>query len=493
MGKGRRAGIRNQGAGIGEPGTGNRKLETETESPRLWYTAALAPVKTSPLRSLFKSTDADLGVSRWVPRRVNHIALGFGLAVVLQACALRSPAAIDDQTPTAIRPSPRAATATIAFAATPTPSTDVTIWLSGSATDVAAFGRVVDAYLATHPGVTFHLVHFPEDDMLLALEGGSGASEPSILIGPSFWGPDLLRAGLIVELPGQSPEVPQGVMPLAWQAVIYAEGVIGVPLSPVGNVWYRHRGIAPEAPASLETWVRQAIAVRSPLNVGAALDLGYDVVAPWLWACDGFVRASGDQLEVDLDAGLCWARLLARVRRVGLLTQNTDEDRIQFLAGRAGWLIDNSAAIVDIQDTLGKELIRVDPWPVYAATGRTLPGFVWTEAGFLAASNRDEEQQAALAFLDYLTGIEAQTILLDAPGTSWLTVRLDLAIQDPWKADLLGALRAGVARPMVAGMPVEVEILERAVRAVVLQGTNPALAWQSALESLRQLVAPTAP
>lgn len=424
---------------------------------------------------------------------MKHTALGIALGVVLQACAIRSPAAIDDQTPTAIGPSPRAATATIASEATPTPSTEVTVWLSGSAADVAAFGRVVDAYLATHPGFAFHLVHFPEDEMLLALEGGSGASEPSIVIGPSFWGPDLLRAGLIVELPGQSPAVPQGVMPLAWEAVIYGEGVIGMPLSPVGNVWYRHRGIAPETPASLETWVRQAIAVRNPQNVGAALDLGYDVVAPWLWACDGFVRASGDRLEVDLDAGLCWARLLARVRRVGLLTQNTDEDRVQFLAGRAGWLIDNSTVIVDIQEALGKELIRVDPWPLYAATGRTLPGFVWAKAGFLAAAARDEEQQAALAFLDHLTGNEAQTILLDAPGTSWLTARLDLTIQDPWKAELLGALRAGVARPMVAGVPGEVEILERAVRAVAQQGTNPALAWQTALESLRLLASPTAP
>ncbi|MGH2607063.1 MAG: hypothetical protein ACRDG5_10770, partial [Anaerolineales bacterium] len=189
----------------------------------------------------------------------------------------------------------------------------------------------------------------------------------------------------------------------------------------------------------------------------------------------------------------CWARLLARVRRVGPLTQNTDEDRVQFLAGRAGWLIDNSAVIVDIQDALGKELLRVDPWPVYAATGRTLPGFVWAEAGFLTAAARDEEQQAALAFLDHLTGIEAQTILLDAPGTSWLTARLDLAIQDPWKSELLGALRAGVARPIVAGVPGEVEILERMIRAVAQQGTNPALAWQTALESLRLLASPTAP
>ncbi|MGH2625248.1 MAG: hypothetical protein ACRDHY_01185 [Anaerolineales bacterium] len=411
----------------------------------------------------------------------------------LPACAGGRPGGSVDSTPAAIRPSPRASTATVAAEATPTPSSDVTIWLSGSEADVAAFGRVVDEYLPSHPGVAFHLVHFPEGEILSALDAPSGAGEPSILIGPSTWGPDLLGAGRIAKLPGQSPAVPQAVMPLAWQAVTFGDAVFGVPLMPRGNIWYRHRGIAPEAPSSLETWVRQAIAVRNPLIVGAAMDLGYDVVAPWLWACDGFVRASGDRLEVDEEAGLCWLRLLARVRRVGLLTQNTDEDRAQFLAGRAGWLIDDSSAIVEIQQAVGRELVRVDPWPLYAATGRTLPGFVWAEAAFLSAAAQDEEREAALAFLEHLPGVAAQSILLEAPGTTWLTVRMDLTIQDPWKAGILGALRAGVARPVLAGIPGEVEILERAARAAALQGTNPALAWQSALESLRLLASPAAP
>lgn len=437
-------------------------------------------------------SDAASPVLRWGFRRVTYAAVGMALAAILPACAAGRPES-GGQTPTVARPSPAPPTASVAPEATPTPSTDVAVWLSGGVPDVAAFGRVVEAFVATHPGIGFHLVHFPEAEMLSALGDGSTAGDPSIVVGPSFWGPDLLRAGLIADLPGHTPEAPPAMMPVAWQSVIYGEAVIGVPLSPAGNVWYRHRGIAPEPPASLETWVRQAIAAHGPLTIGAGLDLGYDVVAPWLWACDGFVRAFGDRLEVDLEAGLCWTRLLARVRRVGLLTQNTQDDRTQFLAGRAGWLIDDSASIVDIQEAVGKEWIRVDPSPVYAATGRTLPGFVWTEAAFLAAAARGEEQEAALAFLGYLSGIEAQTILLDAPGTTWLTVRLDLTIQDPWKAELFGALQAGVARPMVAGTPGEVEILERTARAAALQGTNPALAWQTALESLRLLASPAAP
>lgn len=377
--------------------------------------------------------------------------------------------------------------------ATATPSRDVTIWISGSAADVAAFAQVLDGYLASHPGTAFHLVHFPEAEILSSLGNGSAAGEPSIVIGPSFWGPDLLAAGLIAPLPGRSATVPRDVLPLAWESVTYQGGVVGVPLMPAGNVWFRHRVMAPDAPTALETWVRQAIAVRNPINVGAALDLGYRVVAPWLWACDGYVRASGDRLEVDEQAGLCWTRLLARVRRVGLITQNTDEDRVQFLAGRAGWLIDDSTAIVEIQEALGKEFVRVDPSPVYAATGRTLPGFVWARAAFLSTTAGDGEQMAALAFLDHLAGIEAQSLLLNAPGTTWLTARLDLPIQDPWKSEILGALRAGVALPVVAGIPGEVEVLERAARAAAVQGTNPALAWQTALENLRQLAFPTAP
>jgi NADPH:quinone reductase-like Zn-dependent oxidoreductase len=88
---------------------------------------------------------------------------------------------------------------------------------------------------------------------------------------------------------------------------------------------------------------------------------------------------------------------------------------------------------------------------------------------------------------------ESQQALLNAPGTHWRTVRTDMDAVDPWKDQLLQALRSGVLRPVVPGVPPEMELLERAARAVALQGTDPDLAWQTAVDSYRLLLTPTAP
>jgi hypothetical protein len=99
----------------------------------------------------------------------------------------------------------------------------------------------------------------------------------------------------------------------------------------------------------------------------------------------------------------------------------------------------------------------------------------------------------AIAFLNSLIQPESQQALLDAPGTRWRTVLTDLEPIDPWKAQLLDALRSGVLRPVMSALPPVAEILERAARAVAVQGTEPELAWQTALDSYRLLLTPTAP
>jgi len=269
--------------------------------------------------------------------------------------------------------------------------------------------------------------------------------------------------------------------------------IFGMPLSLSGNVWYRNLRLAPNPSPSVEDWVSHGIALRGPDGVGAALDLSYLTIAPWFWACHGSVQALNAHLEIELQAGPCWIRLVGVIAQAGEIASDAQGDRRAFVEGRAGWLIDDTEASGEVLSALGPDFVRVDPWPVYGLSGLAIPGFVWTESAFLVSGSNPEQLTMAVAFLDSLIQSDSQEALLNAPGTHWRTVRTDVDAIDPWKDQLLQALRSGVLRPVVSGVPPEMEILERAARAVAVQGTDPDLAWRTALDSYGLLLTPTAP
>ncbi|MEX0787256.1 MAG: extracellular solute-binding protein [Anaerolineales bacterium] len=375
-----------------------------------------------------------------------------------------------------------------------TNSVDVTVWLGGSPPDLASFGQRAEAFSSEHPEVRFHLSFYGPDELLPALAGVASSERPTILIGPSMWGPDLLQSGQIHAIPGVSlAEPPPGMLPVAWESVESDGVVFGIPLSLSGNVWYRNLRLAPDPSPTVEDWVSAGMALRGPEAVGAALDLSYLTIAPWFWACHGSVQALDAHVVIEVQAGPCWIRLVSLIAGAGTITSDAQGDRQVFLDGRAGWLIDDTQNDAEILSALGPDFVRVDPWPVYGLSGLTIPGFVWTEAAFLVSDSDPAQLTMAAAFLDSLIQPDSQEALLNTPGTRWRTVRTDLGAIDPWKDQLLEVLRSGVLRPVLSGIPPEAEILERAARAVAVQRTEPELAWQTALDSYRLLITPTAP
>lgn len=377
---------------------------------------------------------------------------------------------------------------------TPTNTIDVTVWLGGNAADLASFGQRAEAFSAEHPEVRFHLSYYAPEELLATLEGISSSERPTILIGPSTWGPDLLQSGEIHAVPEAFVGAPpSGILPVAWESVGKDGEVFGMPLSLSGTVWYRNLRLAPDPSPTVEDWVSKGMALRGPAAAGAALDLSYLTIAPWFWACHGSVMAQNAHVEIEVQAGPCWIRLVSVIARAGEIASDAQGDRQVFLEGRAGWLIDDTEADAEILSALGADFVRVDPWPVYGLSGLILPGFVWTEAAFLVSGSDPAQRTMAVAFLHSLIQPESQRALLDAPGTRWRTVRTDLEPIDPWKAQLLEALRSGVLHPVMSAIPPEAEILERAARAVAVQGTQPDVAWQTALDSYRLLLTPTAP
>jgi ABC-type glycerol-3-phosphate transport system substrate-binding protein len=368
------------------------------------------------------------------------------------------------------------------------------VWLAGNAADLASFGQRAEAFSAKYPEVRFHVSYYASGELLATLAAISPSERPTILIGPSTWGPDLLQSGEIHTLPEASVGAPPpGILPVAWESVGVDGEVFGVPLSLSGTVWYRNLRLAPDPSPTVEDWVSKGMALRGRGAAGAALDLNYLTIAPWFWACHGSVLAQNAHVEIEVQAGPCWIRLVSVIARAGEIAADAQGDRKVFLEGRAGWLIDDTEADAEILSALGAEFVRVDPWPVYGLSGLAIPGFVWTEAAFLVSGSDAAQRSMAIAFLNSLIQPESQQALLDAPGTRWRTVLTDLEPIDPWKAQLLDALRSGVLRPVMSALPPVAEILERAARAVAVQGTEPELAWQTALDSYRLLLTPTAP
>jgi arabinogalactan oligomer/maltooligosaccharide transport system substrate-binding protein len=366
------------------------------------------------------------------------------------------------------------------------PTQLVSIWLDWDTSELQGLYKVIEHYQLEHPEVEFAITYRPREDLLVAFERAAAAGQgPSILLGPSWWGPSLRENNYILNLsPLLDPGMESDIYPIAWSQAAHGTQLFGLPLELHGIVLYRNRTLAAQPVAELDEWLAAADQLESDTFRALVPDLGLETSLPMIAACgEEIFNAQGDLLVFG-EGGTCWLSLLKRIAGFGGVIFDSEEDVQQFKNGQAAWLIASTELRAELIDAIGVTNLKVDPWPLYEDTGFPLRGFTWTENAYLVAGSTERDLESTWNFLQFLFGFEGQEILSDPASVAHIPSTGALEPPDSLMLEASSMLRAGIPLPIHGELKVVEEPLLGAIRAVVLQGADPAFALALAEERL---------
>jgi maltose-binding protein MalE len=437
--------------------------------------------------------EANASVRRQCRARVAALLLVAGLLSVQAACGdgPGTPRATGSASPSrTLAPSPTARPETPTPTVSPLAGT-VTLWLNWEAREIEALRGLIDSFQIVHPHTEFRVTYFEAGDLLpsyqAAVAEGNG---PSLLIGPDIWGPGLWEAGLIQDVTGLlAPGVRAGIHPLALEQVSYNGAMLGAPLELQGVVLYVNRALMPEPAATVDDLIPPDGLLAQSRGTQGALDYGMLYAASNLATCGGEVLLPSGEPGFAARVGTCWIGLMAHLARAGPVSFNSDADRDLFEAGRAAWMMEGTWALEELAIAIGPENLAIDPWPLYELTSTRMAGFVRTENAYLAAGLSTEDREASWEFMRYLLSSEVQGILAAPHGAAHLPAALGIWLSDPRMAQAMAAVLQGVPYPIEPDAALAAQPLERAIFAVLRQGTTPDLAVRRAVSDFRRLLA----
>ena len=360
----------------------------------------------------------------------------------------------------------------------------MSIWTEWEAEDVAVLSGVLEEFQQQHPRVQIRLSYYRPGELLEAFRAAVTAGQgPTILLGPSSWGPGLLRDGLIEDVSSRLlSEQRETISDLIWSQATSSGSILGLPVRLRGVVLYRNRALAAQPAASLEDLLAQAAAVSTRYAAEPVFDLGFEFSGAQITACGGTLLRAGGGLAFGEATGICWLDLLSRFRQVGRPVFNSAADRATFVAGHSPWLIDTTDALPEIVQALGAENVSIDAWPASDEDSLQLSGYVWTDNAFLAVGSTTTDLEASWALASLLIGPEAQARHAQGEGSWFLPVLGTVQPLEPLASQAQDVLLANTAMPIVYNLEVYTVPLERAVSSVVGQAGNPHEALERATE-----------
>jgi ABC-type glycerol-3-phosphate transport system substrate-binding protein len=483
-------------AGLYSPGKRGLRLAGRLAAQCVHGTLASAPMKTpAPPFSLpnLRAHDPSPALNPRSPALLGTLLVGLALSASLVGCAGRAAAPSATPAGPATAPPPTAIPATPSETATAVPG-KVSIWLEWSPAEMRALDGIIEEYREMHPGLAFEIVYQRPGTLKSSFELAVQNDEavPSMLIGSSEWGSTWAEESLIRDVSAVVlPEHQEALHAVAWEQVERDGFVTGLPLELQGTVLYRNTSLAPEPAVSVDALLTAAEEARASGRFGASFDLGFRRAAPLLKTCKGELVADERVDPVGRPQGLCWLRLLNRLGTAGPVTIDSEEDLERFLAGQSMWLLDSTEEMLRIQEELGAGAMAVDPWPLYGSTGEPLAGYVWTENAYFPAAASDQDFEAAWSFAVHLLAAENQRLLSDTGGVRHLPVHREVAPSDALAGQALRVLLAGTPLPDQEAFGDIMRELETAIRLVVLQGGDPDLALDLALNEIREARIPT--
>lgn len=369
------------------------------------------------------------------------------------------------------------------------PEQSVSLWLDWEPKELESLYQAIATFQVDHPEVEFAITYRPRSDLFAAFETATLEGQgPSILLGPSEWGPVLHEKGYILNLsPLLDPGMESDVHAVAWSQAAEGSQLFGLPLELQGIVLYRNRTIAAQPVGSLDEWLIVAEQLRTESLVALNADLGLEISLPMMAACGiELFDARGDLVVFD-DGGICWLEVLSELADLGQVVFESEDDLQRFKTGQAAWLIGSSELRADLIESIGVTNLKVDPWPLYDATGFPLRGFTWSENAYLVAGSIESDLEASWNFLQFLFGKDGQGILSDPGGAAHIPSTSASDPTDTLMLETSSMLRAGVPLPIGDELVQVQEPLLAAIQAAVVQGSDPAFALRMAEERFELL------
>ena len=80
----------------------------------------------------------------------------------------------------------------------------IRLWLDWNPSELDSLRKVISAFLEQYPGVTIAIAYYTVDELRSALELAiTEDTAPTIIFGPSSWGPELWQDGRLLDLTNQ--------------------------------------------------------------------------------------------------------------------------------------------------------------------------------------------------------------------------------------------------------------------------------------------------
>ena len=378
--------------------------------------------------------------------------------------------------------------------AEPTPASigEIIIWLDWAPEEMEALQEIIKSFSREYPTVDFSLSYYPTNELLNAFEEASRTgAPPTIIFGPSLWGPRLYEGEMILDPSSMvNAELERRIHPTAWTQVTYDSHMLGLPLEFQGMVLFRNRLRAEEASRTVESWIEVGLDQHEGDQTATVLDFGFGFSAPQLSICDGSFIGPQGEIALELPQGTCWLEVMSDLRAVGPAVMNSDEDLSRFLAGESAWLVEESSRIGELAHALGITNLKVDPWPLYQPADRPLQSLVWTENIYLSRGIQPQNLEVTWAFVEHIFSSEAQARLSDFQGAAHIPVDTTVEIIDSNMVEIASMLRSGVPLSLWIDLDDHIKPIEDAVEDVVFQGVEPDVAAQNLIDQMKQVQPP---
>ena len=366
----------------------------------------------------------------------------------------------------------------------------VTIWHALDENQANQLMTVIRAFQDQMPNVRFNVLSVPLEDLRARYESAAYQGEgPSLLIGPSEWGPMFYDEQLVEDLsPFLSAALRQVIFTPAFGNGEYRQAVIRLPFAMSGVVMYRNRQIIAEAPQTFEELSAAAQLATHGGVVGTYLERGFYFSGAHLEGLGGqWFDAEGNPLfnQGEFGKPLEWVNLLQTFNQIGPTDFNDDLDLDLFEQGKAGVIIDGTWNRATLAEAIGDQNLSIDPWPVY--DGGHLSGYVKTDSLYLNANTgliSAQDHYATLQFMGYLLAPEVQELFSES---GMIPVVKNAAPDDPLIRQSMQALSGGIAFPV--RLPDEIrraywDTLDAAIYRIFEGLDTPMAALQSAYEQI---------
>jgi maltose-binding protein MalE len=360
----------------------------------------------------------------------------------------------------------------------------VEIWHSFSFAKTDVLQSVIESFKKLYPDVTFTLLYIPLDDLYNTYQEAAYLGQgPSLLLGPSDWGPELFNEYLITDL---VPYVPENylakISPPALTSGKYKNALISLPLSQHGLLMFRNKALISTASGSMDELITLSEQATHGGMVGSYLERGSYFSSPAIIGLGGRLMYDNGYPAFNDEYGLEWLDLLEAYDQAGAVTFNTNWDLDKFKHSRVGIIIDGSWNITLLAQSIGVENLAIDPWPAYG-TGH-MSGWVETDSVFLNTNTTGNDRNAALSFMGYLIEPDVQMRFAevgDIPSVMTTQPR------DPLIKLAMTAFEGGAPYPITQDesvLSIYWNELDKVIKTVFYEGADPVTALQTAADNI---------